>query len=484
MHTVLALDLGASGGRALLGSYDGERLRLEEIHRFANEPVFLRGTLYWDVLRLFHEIKTALRKADGRAQSVSVDTWGVDFGLLDEDGNLLENPVHYRDARTQGQIEKALAHMPREALYAENGNQIVEYTSLMQLLALREQRPALLERADSLLFMPDLFHYFLTGNRAAEMSIASTSQLFNPRTKGWSEAVLNAFALPARLLPPLIPGGSLVGELDAALREELEIPPLKVIATAGHDTQCAMIAVPAYEEDFLFISTGTWSLVGSELPGPVINTPTLEKNLNNETGFGGKNALLKNATGLWLLQESRRRWEKEGRKYGYSEIESIAAEAAPLRCFVDPDDPVFTRAGNMPARIRNYCEKTGQYVPQSDGEIARCIYESLALSHARAVAEIVEASGKDFPAVYIVGGGSRSASLCKATAGACNLPVYAGPAEATALGNIAAQLITLGALPDIGAARALIRESESIGRFAPENPEGWREARARFAALP
>ena len=357
---VLAIDFGASSGRAIVGTFDGEKITLEEIHRFSNDPVILGKTMYWDVLRLFHEIKQSLIKAKPyEVESVAIDTWGVDFGLLDKDGRLLENPIHYRDSRTAGMMEESFKLIDKDRFYDITGNQFMEINTAFQLLSLVKNRPELLERADKLLLMPDLFAYFLSGKIHAEQSIASTTQLFDQKNKCWSDDVLSALGIKRSLMPEIVNSGVCVGTLSDEICEELDIKPVKIIAVCGHDTQSALAACPAAEKDFAFLSCGTWSLLGTELDEPIIDENSNRLNVTNELGCEGKTSFLKNIIGLWLIQESRRQWAREGKEYSFMELENLAKKAEPFKCFIDPDAPEFTPAGNIPRRIKEYCRLTG-----------------------------------------------------------------------------------------------------------------------------
>ncbi len=482
---VLAIDFGASSGRAIIGSLEGEKLSLTEIHRFSNDPVILGGTMYWDVLRLFHEIKQSLIKSKeyGRIDSIAIDTWGVDFGLLDKDGRLLENPVHYRDGRTAGMTEKAFGLIGKDELYAATGNQIMEINTAFQLLSLAENRPELLERADKLLMMPDLFAYFLCGSKRAELSIASTTQLFDQGKRDWAYEVADRLGIKRTLLPKVAESGSVLGKLSDEICEELDIPPCDVIAVCGHDTQSALAAVPAEEKDFAFLSSGTWSLLGTELDAPVISESSAALNVTNEQGYGKKTSLLKNIIGLWLIQESRRQWIREGKNYSFAELETAAKAAEPFYCFIDPDAPEFTPAGNIPRRIREYCVRTGQKSPDTVGQTMRCIYESLALKYRAAVGQLEKCTGKKFGTLYVIGGGTKDKFLSELTASACNMTVSAGPTEATALGNIAVQLICHGEIADLSHARRIISKSEEVSRFYPADTKLWDEAYERFCKV-
>ena len=347
---VLAVDLGASSGRVMLGSFDGEKISVEELHRFSNDPVILGKTMYWDFLRLFHEIKQGLIKSKvyGKIDSISVDTWGVDFGILDEEGNLLENPVHYRDARVTGMLEKSFESIDKDRFYQITGNQFMEINTVFQLLYLSLNRKRQLDLADSLLMMPDLFNYYLSGEKCCEYSAASTTQLLDAVRKEWSGEVIEKLQLPGRLLQKIVPSGTPVGMLRPEICEELGVEPMKVVAGAGHDTQCALAAVPTGEKDFIFISCGTWSLFGTELDTPIINEKSTRFNITNEGGVGGKISFLKNIIGLWLIQESRRQWMREGKEFSFGELEKLAASEEPFRSLIDPDAPVFAPSGNVP----------------------------------------------------------------------------------------------------------------------------------------
>ncbi|MDP4089885.1 MAG: rhamnulokinase family protein [Bacillota bacterium] len=479
---VLAFDFGASGGRAILGTFDGKAIHMEEIHRFSNDPVTVNSTMYWDVLRLFFEIKQSLIKAKqhGRIDSIGIDTWGVDFGLLDKEGMLLENPVHYRDGRTAGMMEKSFEKLNKDEFYNITGNQFMEINTAFQLLSLSEKRRHLLERADTVLLMPDLFNYFLTGKRTTEYSIASTTQLLDANKRIWSEKVIEALELPKRLFTDIVPSGTVIGALSDEICSELEIDSTDVVAVAGHDTQSALISVPAEEKDIIFLSCGTWSLLGTELEEPVINEKSSAYNITNEGAYGNKVSFLKNIIGLWLVQESRRQWIREGREFSFGELEEEALSSRPLQCFIDPDDPIFVPAGNIPLRVLEYCLKTGQHVPQNEGEIVRCIYESLALKYRYSLEQIKECTKKEYSTIYMVGGGIQSGLLCQMTANASWCNVSAGPVEATVLGNMAVQLIAKGQIKDLKEARRMIRDSQNVLYYTPEDSVLWDSTYKRF----
>lgn len=478
---VLAFDFGASSGRAIMGTLKDGKITMEEVHRFPNDPVIVNGTMYWDTLRQFYEIKQGIIKAKqkGEFESIGIDTWGVDFGLLDEHGELLENGVHYRDARTDGMIEDCFSKISKDRLYEITGNQFMYFNTIFQLDALIEKRPWLLERADKLLFTPDLFNYFLTGNMAAEYTMATTTSMLDAEKKQWSQEVLDAVKIPAKLLPEIVKSGTIIGTLKDDICEELEISAKKVIAVASHDTQSAEVAVPTQDKDFIFISCGTWSLFGTELPAPVINDTSCALEVTNEGGYNGI-TFLKNITGLWMIQESRRQWIREGQEYSFGELEKMALEAEPFQSFVDVDAPEFVPSGNMPRRIREYCQKTGQPVPETIGEIVCCINQSLAMNYRHALEQIQECLGKEYHTIHMIGGGIQSKLLCQMTASANNCNVIAGPVEATALGNLAVQFMSLGEIKDIQEAREIVARSEKTAEYLPKDKEQWDQAYEQF----
>lgn len=482
---VLAFDFGASSGRAILGIYDGTKISIEEIHRFSNDPVIVGGTMYWDVLRLFFEIKQSLIKSKsfGKIDSIGIDTWGVDFALLDKYGQLLENPIHYRDGRTAGMIEKSFEKIQKEEFYSITGNQFMEINTAFQLLSLKEKRSHLLERADVMLLMPDLFNYLLTGKKVTENSIASTTQLFDANNRNWSDKVINSLGIPKKLFTEIVPSGTIIGKISEDISEELKIDMSDVIAVAGHDTQSALVSVPSIEDDFVFLSCGTWSLLGTEIDNPIINKKSSHYNITNEGAYGDKISFLKNIIGLWLIQESKRQWEREGKSYSFSELEMLAKNSKPFKCFIDPDDPVFVPAGNIPARIREYCIKTNQEIPKTEGEIVRCINESLALKYRHSLEEIKDCTNKKYKTMYMVGGGIQSKLLCQMTSNACNIDVSAGPVEATVLGNIVVQLMATNEIKDLKEARKIIKNSQDINYYYPVDSKVWEEKYELFKKI-
>ena len=462
MKRVLAFDLGASSGRVLLVECQNHRIHCREVHRFENTPGEQDGCLRWDFRNLMENIRLGLKCA-GRVDSLAFDTWGVDFGLLDQQGRLLEEPVHYRDRRTHGFVEKAEMAMDKDSLYGETGTQIMDINTLFQLLAAKEQQPRVWEKARRLLFMPDLLAYSLCGAQACETTIASTSQLLDPRTQNWSRKVLDTYGIPVSLLAPLVKSGSVIGEYQGA----------KVIAAAGHDTQCAVAALPSQEENAAFLSCGTWSLLGCELDRPILTRESRILGLSNEVGANGKIHYLKNIIGLWLIQESRRQWRREGSEYSYAQLEQLALDAPPLGSFIDPDAPEFAPPGDIPGRVRDFCRRTCQPVPETVGQVMRCIYESLALKYRFALDQLSRATGKHFSALHVLGGGAKDRLLCRMTACCAGLPVIAGPVEATGLGNALLQLAALGELESLDEGRALLARTQPVTRYEPRGHNLW-----------
>lgn len=479
---VLAFDFGASSGRAILAQYEDGRIQMREIHRFSNDPVNVRGTLYWDVLRLFFEIKQGITKAvhQGGFDAIGIDTWGVDFGLFDASGRLLGNPVHYRDERTLGMMDRLYREMPANELYGRTGVQLLRINTIFQLYSLSQTDPELLRKADKLLMIPDLFAYWLTGVQRAEYTEASTTQMLDPVTGDWAFDLLSRLGIPKSILPEMIDAGQTYGDLSDDICEELGCAKVPVIAVCTHDTGSAVAAVPTQDADFIYISCGTWSLFGTELPEPLITEETRRFNLTNEGGFGRTARMLKNIMGLWLIQESRRQWIREGDEVSYADLEREALEAEPFQSFIDPDAPSFETPGNLPKRVQEFCARTGQKVPETRGEIMRCIYESLAMKYRYTFDAIRRVTGREYTAIHMIGGGTKDRLLCQMTADACNCAVAAGPVEATAMGNIAVQLIALGEIKDLKQARSVIAESEALKAYQPENVQAYREAYGRF----
>jgi rhamnulokinase len=450
--------------------------------------VLLNDTLYWDFLRLFHEIKKGLVAARdaGGFDTVGVDTWGVDFGLIDASGRLLENPVHYRDHRTDGVPEEIFRIIPRQAVYGETGIQILNLNTLFQFYSLARHRPELVARAAQALFTPDLINYFLSGVARTEYTISSTSAMLRPVSAVWSEMLTDRLGLPAGLFAPVVDAGTPIGSLSDSIRSELSLPAAQVIAVASHDTASAVIAVPSLPgEETVFISSGTWSVMGIESPEPIISDMSYRFNFSNEGGYGRNTRFLKNIMGLWLIQETRRQWMREGKTLTYGDMEREALLSEPFRSLVNPDSAAFAPMGDMPGRIRAACQAIGEPIPLTVGEVTRCIYESLALKYRMVKEEIETLTGHRFDRLRVVGGGVKDGLLSQFTADATGARVVAGPIEATALGNIAVQLIAAGVLPSKEAAREAIRLSFDCLEYspAPERQADWDAAYRRFQGI-
>jgi rhamnulokinase len=485
--SILAFDLGAESGRAVLGHFDGERLRLEEVLRFGNGPVPLLGSLHWDVLRLWAEVTAGLRAAAARAghalSSAGVDTWGVDLALLASDGSLLGNPYHYRDRRTDGIMEEAFRVVPRAEIYAQTGIQFLQFNTLYQLLAMVKAGSPALAAAQTLLTIPDLFHYWLSGCQANEFTIATTTQCYDPRRGGWATDLLQRLSIPTHIFGRIVPPCTVLGPLQAEVAREADCPVVPVVAPGSHDTASAVAAVPVTRPDYAYLSSGTWSLMGVEVQQPVIGDQSLACNVTNEGGVGGTFRLLKNIMGLWLVQECRRAWARTGDALSYDDLTALAAEAPAFGSFVVPGDARFLPPGDMPARIQAFCRETGQAVPESRGQIVRCALESLALEYRRVLAQLEGLAGHPLPVLHVVGGGSRNRLLNQFTANATGRAVIAGPVEATATGNILGQALALGHIGSLAEGRTLVRRSFDVVTFEPEHPAAWDDAYARYLQL-
>jgi rhamnulokinase len=488
----LALDLGAESGRGLLGRFDGETLALEEVHRFPNGPVRMLDSLHWDVPRLFAEMKTALGKAASGhpgLDGVGVDTWGVDFGLVGRGDTLLGNPVHYRDPRTEGMMDAAFGLVPRERIYEITGLQFLSINTVYQLLALKTANSPLLEVAETLLMIPDLFGWLLTGRRAGERTDASTTQLLDPVAGTWSDELCKGLGLPRSILPELIEPGTELGPLRKSVLDELGIThPLTVLVPGTHDTASAVAAVPTRgtgtnPPDWCYLSSGTWSLLGVEVPRPIINEATLAGNFTNEGGVNGTTRLLKNIMGLWLVQECRRTWARLGKEYSYDELIARARLARPFATLVEPDDASFLAPGDMPARLLAFATRTGQPVPLDEGAFIRCALESLALKYRWTIRRVERILNTSIKTVHVVGGGARNALLCQFTADACGIPVHAGPIEATAAGNVLLQAMARGRISSLADARAIVAASFPVDIYEPQDSAAWEDAAGRFEGL-
>ena len=482
---VLAVDLGAGSGRVLAAIYDGTRLELDELNRFSNEPVKEADGWHWNLEQLFGHIKQgiglAIKKYGDAAASVGVDTWGVDYGLLDADGKLLCAPFQYRDSRTQGMQDAAFHRMARREIYQRSGIQFMFFNTLFQLLA--ELPSKRLEKAGRLLFMPDLIHHLLTGVGVNEKSIASTSQLLDPHTQNWDLGLIQAMGLPAKIFGNLVDAGTILGNLKRDAASEIGAGKLQVIAPAGHDTASAVVGVPAGEPEPVFLSSGTWSLMGRELREPVISEASYEATFSNEGGVFGTTRFLKNIAGMWLLQECKRAWDAAGRSPGYDELERQAQASPPFGTFLDPDAVDFQAPADMPAAITVFCHRTGQAVPADFGAFTRVIFESLALKYRFVKESLARITGRSIDRVYLVGGGCRNQILNQFAADAMNCPVVAGPVEATSIGNAVMQLYALGEIRSLSEGRALVRRSFETRVFEPRNTAAWDDAYGRFQKI-
>jgi rhamnulokinase len=482
----LAIDLGAESGRAILGRVD-ERLTMDEIHRFSNGPIHVADHMHWDILRLWAEIQNSLRIASGSMggslAGIGLDTWGVDFGLLDSSDKLIGNPYHYRDARTNGMVEAACQIVPREEIYNQTGIQFMQLNTLFQLFAMRRENDPALQSAKTLLTTPDLFNFWLTGHKASEFTISTTTQCYNPHEKRWAVELLAALDIPQSIFQSIVQPGTVLDRLRPSVAEDASCERIPVIAVGCHDTASAAAAVPAKENDFIYISSGTWSLIGIESDQPIINANSLHYDLTNEGGVCDATLFLRNIMGLWLLQESRRQWAKTGKNYSYEELTNLAGEAPALQSLISAGDNRFLAPPNMVECIQSFCHETGQPVPQTDGEIVRCILESLALEYRWGTEKLRELSGRALPVIHIIGGGSRNLLLNQFTADATSCEVIAGPVEATAIGNILIQAIALGQLSSLMEGRALVRRSFDVATYQPNNCSPWDEAYNRYLAL-
>ena len=480
-----AVDLGASGGKVMLGSYDGAKVALQEIYRFPNGPLQAGKAIYWDVPRLFAEVKKGLALA-GRAadlDSIGLDAWGNDFCLLEKDGRLLENPRSYRDPRTDGVMQKAFAEMSRDDIYRLTGVQFMQHNTLYQLYSMVLAGSPLLKSAATYLMTADLFNYWLCGQKLCEFTNATTTQFFDPFKGDWCLPILEAFHIPVQIMPPIVPPAARLGVLERRLRDELGLPAVPIMAVGTHDTASAVSAVPALDDSYAFLSSGTWSLLGAEVKEPLISREGMDHNFSCYGGVGGAWLVWKNIQALWLLQECLRTWETGGQPYSIEHILDLAEKARPFGPLIDVDDRLFLTPGDLASRIVEYCRHTGQDVPAGPGEIVRCILESLAVKYRLTFANLQLVLGRKLSRIHIIGGGSRNSLLNRFTAGAAGVPVVAGPAEATSLGNVMAQLVAQGELGKPSEVRAVVRRSFDTVTYLPGDGAGWDEACGRFGAL-
>ena len=483
----LAVDLGAGSGRVLAGEFDGSRIELRELNRFENTPVELPDGWHWNITSLYQNIlnglKIAAKEYGDAAVSVGVDTWGVDYALLDKNGVMLGLPFQYRDSRTDGMMEAAYAKVPKKEIYEATGIQFMFFNSIFQLLSEVEAGGGAIDSAEDLLFIPDLLSYWLSGEKSQERSFVSTTQLYNPVKRDWDFELIEKLGLPKRLFKKISDSGMVLGELRESVRELTGFSSLKVVTVAGHDTASAVAAVPSRDKVPAYISSGTWSLMGLELPEPVISEQSFDDAFTNEIGVNGRVRFLKNICGLWLVQESRRFWQSKGENYEFGELAAMAGEAEPFRSLINPDDARFATAGRMPEKIREFCVETGQAAPETPGEIVRCINESLALRYAD-VWEKLRGHSDELPEVlHVVGGGCQDRLLNQFTANALGVTVKAGPVEATGLGNILAQMMADGAISSLAEGREIVANSFELETFEHVDDEVWALAREKFSTL-
>lgn len=468
MKRVLAFDFGASSGRAILFGYDDNRITAEELHRFDNVPVNKNGTLSWDFPALMRELYVGMEKATkaGGFDSIGIDTWGVDFGLLDQNGELIENPVHYRDSRTEGIAEEVFSIIPKKELYEKTGIQFMNFNTVFQLFYVKTRRPELYAKAEKLLLMPDLMAYFLTGAIKAERTIASTTQLTDAKTKDWSDEIISALEFKRELFPQIIDSGTEYGKLKPELAEKLGVKSVPVIAVCCHDTASAIFSVPANGHP-LYLSCGTWSLLGTLSDTPVLSEESMSANFTNETGYGCSTRYLRNIMGLWIINECRREWKKT-RDISFSEIVDAAEKVSENRFIIDVDDDLFMRPDGMPQRIQKYCLNKYGEKPETIGEIARCVYESLCVRYRESIELLSRVTGNAYDTFYVVGGGCKAEYLCRKIADVCKIKVSAGPVEATAIGNALVQFIALGTLKNDDKLKKLIKDSFDIIEYFPD----------------
>lgn len=483
----IAFDLGASNGRAMLGRFDGKTLSVHELHRFANEPVYVQDGLYWDVLRLYLECSNALTsfaaKSPDPVSSAGVDSWGTSFGLIDRNGNLISNPFHYRDKRIDGVRERASEILSEEELFNLTGSAAYKTGTLYQLLSMLPTQKTILDNAHTMLLMPDLLAYFFTGEKATEYTNATTTQLVGKDRASWSGEVLNAFGLPGALMPFIQQPGERKGKIKGLAFEDLPHPKIEIIATATHDTAAAVAAIPDLDQDSAFLSSGTWSLIGVETDELCINESAFRAEFTNEGGVGGRNLLLRNTVGMWIIQECAREWRKMDESTSFDGLVSEAARCAPFKMWIDPDCGDFQFPGDMPQKIRRYCERTGQPIPETTGQITRCVFESMALKYRWCFETLESLAGRPLNALRIVGGGSKNGLLNQFIANAIQKPVVCGPAEATAIGNIMVQLKAFGEVSSLEDIRRIVSASFESTVYEPQAVDGWDDAYERYLAI-
>jgi rhamnulokinase len=477
----LALDLGGSGGKVFSGQFDGRKIVLEEIHRFPNQPLQIDGHLYWNILEIYSHLLDSLRKAPPGFSSLGIDAFCNDYGLIDQSGNLFSQVYMYRDQRTEGVPEHIDRIISPIDLYRRTGCQRARFNTLVQLAAQMEQADrAQLETAETLLFVPDLLNYFLCGEKAAEFTIASVSQVFNRHQMTWDRQIIRIFGLPEHIFPTVVPSSVFLGDSLPEVLERTGTNSFKICTVGHHDTASAVLAVPTMERHFAYISSGTWSLMGTETDEMITTPESLAENFANEGGVGGRNRFLKNIMGLWILQECLRQYESQGLHLAFDDLDRQSEEEPTFRSLINPDDPEFFEPGDMLGKIRRKCIQWGQPVPETPVAVNRCVKESLALAYRRTLESIERLTGFFIPQIHIVGGGSCSRLLNRFAASAMGRPVLAGPVEAAALGNLCAQFMAAGEMKDIHEIRTIIRSSFQVEEYLPENTSAWDDAYSRF----
>jgi rhamnulokinase len=484
--TFLAFDLGASGGRGIIGDLKDKVLTLNEVCRFNNSMSQVLGSYHWDILRLFDEIVKGIAKTNSlglHPESIGIDTWGVDYGLLDKNGNLLGNPYAYRDHRTDNAMEEFQMIVPRDRIYKLTGIQFMQFNTLFQLFAAKRDKLPIMDIAGDLLFIPDLLHYLLTGIKKTEFTFATTSQLLNPLTGKWERELFDALGIPVNIMQEIVEPGTVLGPLHASVTAETGLSDTRVIAVASHDTGSAIAAIPASDENFAYISSGTWSLMGIESKVPIITEDSFKYSFTNEGGVNHTYRILKNIMGLWLIQECKRCWAGIGKDYSYPEIAAMAEKAVPFRSLINPDDASFYNTGDMPTAVIAFCKEYHEPLPSQPGEFARCIFESLALKYRFVLESLRKMSGKKMDKIHIIGGGSQNKFLCQLTANATGLPVIAGPAEGTAIGNLLVQAMALGYVRSLSEIREIVKNSCDTEIYQPVDTDKWDRVYDRFVGL-
>jgi rhamnulokinase len=482
----LAFDLGATSGRSILGTLEDGRLQMKELTRFPNQMLQIGEHFHWNIYSLFEHFKVALnavKKEGVEISSIGIDTWGVDFALIAKDGSILGAPYAYRDPHTDGMPEKYFKIVPREKVYGLTGIQVMNFNSLYQLFALKQANNSLIEAAAGILFMPDALSYLLTGKKVVEYTIASTSQILNPKTKQFEALLLEAAGVSPSILGEIVKPGHLIGTLTDVLAEESGLGKVPVVAVAGHDTASAVAAVPAENERFAYLSSGTWSLMGIEVKDAIINDETFKLNFTNEGGIEGTTRFLKNITGMWLLEQSLKEWKKEGFNYSYEQLVKMAGSAQAFKSLIDPDHASFANPASMTKAISEYCKATGQLSPSNHAEFVRCIFESLSLKYKYVLDKIVKLAPFAIEKLHVIGGGSKNPLLNQWTANALGIPVIAGPSEATAIGNIMIQAKAAGCVNTLSEMRGIIRDSVQLEEFIPEDKEEWKPAFKKFISI-